>query len=164
MRIICQELKANNDFVLVDSPAGIEMGFKNAIAGAEEVVIVTTPEVAAVRSADRIIGLIEAQGKGPVRLIINRINPGMVRRGDMLDTFDVIEFLAIDLLGVIPEDQAIIVATNQGMPLAFEQSRPASRAFHNIAHRLLGEDVPFLPIFEEPETVFTRVRRFFRQR
>lgn len=83
----------------------------------------------------------------------------------MLNTFDVIEFLAIDLLGVIPEDEAVIVATNQGRPLAFEQSRPISRAFHNIAHRLLGEDIPFLPIFEEPaETILTRLQRFFRLR
>lgn len=159
MTAICQQLKSGNDFVLIDSPAGIELGFQNAIVGADEMVIVTTPEVSAVRSADRIIGLIEAIGKGPGRLIINRINPGMVRRGDMLDTFDVIEFLAIDLLGVIPEDEAILVAANKGTPLAFEQSTPASQAFHNIAHRLLGEDVPFLPIFEEPDTVFSRLRR-----
>ena len=159
MTAICQELKSDNDFVLIDSPAGIELGFQNAIVGADEMVIVTTPEVSAVRSADRIIGLIEAVGKGPGRLIINRIKPGVVRRGDMLDTFDVIEFLAIDLLGVIPEDEAILVATNKGTPLAFEQSTPASRAFHNIAHRLLGEDVPFLPIFEQPDTVLNRLRR-----
>ena len=159
MTAICQELRSDNDFVLIDSPAGIELGFQNAIVGADEMVIVTTPEVSAVRSADRIIGLIEGVGKGPGRLIINRIKPGVVRRGDMLDTFDVIEFLAIDLLGVIPEDEAILVATNKGTPLAFEQSTPASRAFHNIAHRLLGEDVPFLPIFEQPDTVLDRLRR-----
>ena len=164
MTAICQQLKSDNDFVLIDSPAGIEQGFQNAIVGADEMVIVTTPEVSAVRSADRIIGLIEAIGKGPGRLIINRINPGMVRRGDMLDTFDVIEFLAIDLLGVIPEDEAILVAANRGTPLAFEQSTPASQAFHNIAHRLLGEDVPFLPIFEEPDTVLNRLRRILRLR
>jgi len=164
MTAICQQLKSDNDFVLIDSPAGIELGFQNAMVGADEMVIVTTPEVSAVRSADRIIGLIEAVGKGPGRLIINRIKPGMVRRGDMLDTFDVIEFLAIDLLGVVPEDEAILVATNKGTPLAFEQSTPASRAFHNIAHRLLGEDVPFLPIFEEPDTVLNRLRRILRLR
>jgi len=162
MIVICQELKADNDFVLIDSPAGIEQGFQNAIAGADEMVIVTTPELSAVRSADRIIGLIEAKGKGPGRLIINRIKPGMVRRGDMLDTFDVIEFLAIDLLGVVPEDDTILVASNRGTPLAFEQSTPAGQAFHNIAHRLLGEEVPFMPIFEQPETLLNRMRRLFR--
>ena len=164
MTAICQQLKSDNDFVLIDSPAGIELGFQNAMVGADEMVIVTTPEISAVRSADRIIGLIEAVGKGPGRLIINRIKRGMVRRGDMLDTFDVIEFLAIDLLGVVPEDEAILVATNKGTPLAFEQSTPASQAFHNIAHRLLGEDVPFLPIFEEPDTVLNRLRRILRLR
>jgi septum site-determining protein MinD len=162
MVAICQELKKDNDFVLIDSPAGIELGFQNAVAAAEDVVIVTTPEVAAVRSADRIIGLIEGIGKGPGRLIINRIKPDMVRRGDMMDTFDVIEFLAIDLLGVIPEDEAILIATNQGVPLAFEAKSLAGKAAHNIAHRLLGEEVPFLPIFEPTETIMTRLRRALR--
>ncbi len=162
MVAICQELKKNNDFVLIDSPAGIELGFRNALAGADELVVVTTPEVAAVRSADRILGLIESIGKGSSQLIINRIKPSMVRRGDMLDTFDVIEFLAIELLGVVPEDEAILIATNQGIPLACEAKTPAGQAFHNIAYRLLGEEVPFLPIFEEPETLFTRIRRVLR--
>ncbi len=162
MLAICQELKKDNDFVLIDSPAGIELGFQNAIAGADDVVIVTTPEVSAVRSADRIIGLIEGTGKGAAQLIINRIKPAMVQRGDMLDTFDVIEFLATELLGVIPEDEAILVAANQGTPLAFEAKTPAGMAFNNIAHRLLGEAVPFLPIFEEPQTILTRLRRALR--
>jgi septum site-determining protein MinD len=153
MLAICQELKKDNDFVLIDSPAGIELGFQNAIAGADDIVIVTTPEVSAVRSADRIIGLIEGTGKGAAQLIINRIKPAMVQRGDMLDTFDVIEFLATELLGVIPEDEAILVAANQGTPLAFEAKTPAGTAFNNIAHRLLGE---------EPQTIFTRLRRALR--
>jgi len=156
---ICQELKAKNDFILIDSPAGIERGFQNAIAAADEVIVTTTPEVAAVRDADRIIGLIEANGKGPGRLIINRIKPAMVKRGDMLDTFDVIEFLAIELLGVIPEDEAVIVFANRGIPIACEQNAQASRAFHNIARRLLGEEVPFMPLFEKPESVISRLRR-----
>jgi len=156
---ICAELKADNDYVLVDSPAGIEGGFQNAIAGADEVVIVTTPEVSAVRSADRIIGLIEAMGKGPGRLVINRIKPAMVKRGDMLDTFDVIESLAIELLGVVPDDEAVIVAANQGVPLAYQPNGQAGRAFHNIARRLTGEEVPFMPIFEERQTLMTRLRR-----
>ena len=157
---ICQELRTDNDFVLVDSPAGIEGGFHNAVAGADEVVIATTPEVSAVRSADRIIGLIEAMGKGPGRLIINRIKPSMVRRGDMLDTFDVIEFLAIELLGVVPEDESVIVAANRGVPLAYEQDTRAGRAFHNIARRLMGEEVPFMPVFEERQTVLGQLRRW----
>ncbi len=160
MTAISQELRADNDFVLIDSPAGIERGFENAIAAADEIIIATTPEIAAVRDADRIIGLIEAAGKGPGRLIINRIKPAMVKRGDMLDTFDVIEFLAIELLGVIPEDEAVIVSANRGIPIASEQSAQASWAFHNIARRLVGEKVPFMPLFEEHEGILSRLRRF----
>ena len=163
MIAICNELRADNDFILIDCPAGIERGFQNAVASADEIIIVTTPEVSAVRSADRVIGLIEMNGKGPSKLIINRIKPAMVKRGDMLDTFDVIEFLAIDLLGVVPEDELVIVAANKGIPLAYEQAPLASRAFHNIARRLVGETVPFLSIFEEPDTFWNRVRRAFRR-
>jgi septum site-determining protein MinD len=161
MAAICQELKNDNDFVLIDCPAGIEQGFRNAVAGADEVVIVTTPEVASVRSADRIIGLIETIGKGPGKLVINRIKPAMVKRGDMLDTFDLIEFLAIDLLGVIPEDENILVSANKGIPLAYEADTRAGQAFHNIAHRLLGEEVPFMPILDQPKNLLTRLRRIF---
>ena len=164
MAAICKELAADNDFVLIDSPAGIEQGFQNAVASADDIIIVTTPEVSAVRSADRVIGLIEMNGKGPGQLIINRIKPAMVRRGDMLDTFDVIEFLAIELLGVVPEDEAVIVAANKGIPLAHEQGPMASRACHNIARRLIGEAVPFLSIFEERDTWWNRLRHVFRMR
>jgi len=145
---VCDQLRPDYDFILIDSPAGIERGFRNAIAPADEVLIITTPEVAAVRDADRIIGLIEADEKGPSRLIINRIKPDMVRRGDMLDTADVIEVLAIDLIGIIPEDEAIIISTNRGVPAALEDRSLAGRAFRNIAARLLGEDVPFMPLRE----------------
>ena len=146
---VCYELKQSHDFILIDSPAGIEQGFRNAVAPADQILIVTNPEVAAVRDADRIIGLIEANDKGPARLIINRIKPDMVRRGDMLDTGTVVELLAIDLIGIVPDDPAIITAANTGRPAAFSDSNGASRAFHNIARRLLGEDVPFAPL-EEP--------------
>jgi septum site-determining protein MinD len=101
-------------------------------------------------------------GRGPGRLIINRIKPAMVRRGDMLDTFDVIEFLAIELLGVVPEDEAILVAANEGVPLAMEAKTQAGQAFHNIAHRLVGEDIPFLPLFEQPQTLLARLGRMLR--
>lgn len=143
---LCEQMRNDYDFVLIDSPAGIEQGFRNAIAPADEVLIVTTPEVSAVRDADRIIGLIEAEGKGPARLIINRIKPDMVRRGDMLDTPDVIEILAIELIGIVPEDEAIIISTNKGVPVALDNKGQASLAFRNIARRLLGEDVPFIAL------------------
>ena len=158
---VCEQMRNDYDFVLIDSPAGIEQGFRNAIAPADEVLIITTPEVSAVRDADRIIGLIEAEGKGPARLIINRIKPEMVERGDMLDTDDVIEILAIDLIGIVPEDETILIATNKGMPVALDTKGQAGLAFHNIAHRLLGEDVPFMAI-KDTSGFLGRLARFVR--
>jgi septum site-determining protein MinD len=143
---VCEQLRPDFDFILIDSPAGIEQGFKNALAPADGVVIITTPEVSAVRDADRIIGLIEADEKGPARLIINRLRTDMVQRGDMLDTTDVIDVLAIDLLGVVPDDESIIVSTNRGLPAAMENNSRAGQAFRNIAGRLLGQDIPFMEL------------------
>lgn len=157
------QLRPDFDFVLVDSPAGIEQGFQNALAGADEVLIVTTPEVSAVRDADRIIGLIEAGEKGPARLIINRIKADMVKRGDMLDVSDVLEILRIDLIGVIPEDEHIIISTNKGCPIAHEASVPAAQAFRNIARRAMGEDVPFLTLGGSTN-LFDRLRRLIGPR
>src|SRR3989304_216488 len=111
---LCDELRVDHDWILIDSPAGIERGFRNAIAPADIILVITNPEVSAVRDADRIIGLIEAEEKGPARLVINRIKPDMVRRGDMLSTEDVLELLAVELLGVIPEDENVITSTNRG--------------------------------------------------
>lgn len=159
---LCDQMRDDFNFVLIDSPAGIEQGFRNAIAPADEVLIVTTPEVAAVRDADRIIGLVEAAEKGPASLIINRLNPEMVRYGNMLTTADVIEILAIDLIGIIPEDEAIIVSVNKGIPVALDDANRASLAFRNIARRLLGEEVPFLDIREMPNLI-ERFVRFIRQ-
>jgi septum site-determining protein MinD len=155
---VCEQMRNDYDFVLIDSPAGIEQGFRNAIAPADEVLIITTPEIAAVRDADRIIGLIEAEEKGPARLIINRIKPDMVKRGDMLDTDDVIEILAIDLIGIVPEDETIIISTNKGVPVALDDKGQAGLAFRNIAQRLLGEDVPFMTI----KDTFGFLERFAR--
>ena len=159
---LCDQMRDDFDFILVDSPAGIEQGFRNAIAPADKVLIVTTPEVAAVRDADRIIGLIEAEEKGPASLIINRLRPEMVRYGNMLTTEDVVEILAIDLIGIVPEDKAIIVSINKGVPIVLNDRAPAGLAFHNIARRLLGEEVPFLDIREMPNLI-ERFVRFIRQ-
>lgn len=147
---ICDELRPMVDFIVIDSPAGIERGFRNAVAPADMVIIVTNPEVSSVRDADRIIGLIEAEQKGPPHLIINRIKPEMVKRGDMLSPEDVIDILAIKLIGMIPEDETIIVTSNRGTPaaLAPEESR-AGQAFRNVARRIMGESVPFMPMEEE---------------
>ncbi len=159
---LCNQLRNDFDFVLIDSPAGIEQGFRNAIAPADKTLIITTPEVAAVRDADRIIGLVEAEEKGPASLIINRLRPEMVRYGNMLTTEDVIEILAIDLIGIVPEDEAIVISTNKGVPIALDDKAPASIAFHNIARRLLGEEVPFMDIREMPNLI-ERFVRFVRQ-
>jgi septum site-determining protein MinD len=161
MRGIVNELRNDFDFILLDCPAGIERGFQNAIAGANEIVIVTTPEVSAVRDADRIIGLVEAAEKGPAKLVINRIKPAMVRQGDMLSTEDVLEILSVTLLGIIPDDEGIIVSTNRGVPLAYHQV-PASMAFHNIARRLMGEEVPFLNIGEQQRGILGWLKDLFR--
>jgi septum site-determining protein MinD len=158
---LCDQLRADFDFVLIDSPAGIEQGYRNAIAPANKVLIVTTPDVSAVRDADRIVGLVEAEQKGPASLIINRLNPAMVRRGQMLSTEDVVEVLAIDLVGIVPEDSEIIVSTNRGTPVALDGKAPSGQAFRNIAGRLLGQDIPFMPI-KESSGVIDRLARFIR--
>ncbi len=163
MRALCDDLKKDHDFVLIDSPAGIEQGFRNAIAGADEVVIVTTPEVSAVRDADRIIGLVEAAEKGEPRLIINRIRPSMVKRGDMLSVEDVLEVLAINLIGVVPDDEAIIVTTNRGQPAAMDNHSPAGQAYRNIAARLMGQEVPFM-ILKNDDGLINRLGRLLRPR
>jgi len=158
---LCDQLRPDFDFVLVDSPAGIEQGYRNAIAPADRVLIVTTPEVSAVRDADRIVGLVESDQKGPPHLIINRLNPSMVRRGEMLSTEDVVEILAIDLMGIVPEDKEIIIATNRGTPVALDGRSPAGQSFRNIAGRLLGQDIPFMPI-KDSSGMLDRLSRFIR--
>ena len=158
---LCDQLRPDFDFILVDSPAGIERGYQNAVAPSDRVIIVTTPEVSAVRDADRIVGLVEAEEKGPPILIINRLNPEMVRRGQMLSTEDVVELLAIDLLGIIPEDKEIVISTNQGIPVALDGKSPAGQAFRNIAGRLLGQDIPLMAL-KESTGVLDRLTRFIR--
>lgn len=155
MRDVTRQLKELNvatesgkaeyfDYILVDSPAGIEQGFRNAIAGADRAIIVTTPEVSAVRDADRIIGLLEAEELARPQLVVNRIRPGMVRSGDMMSIDDIVEILAVELLGVIPEDDSIVVGTNRGIPVVGDSSSKAGRGFKNIARRITGDEVPFM--------------------
>lgn len=148
MVLVCDQLRQDMDYVLVDSPAGIERGFRNAVAPADQVIVVTNPEVSAVRDADRIVGLLEAEEKGPGQLIINRLKPQMVAKGDMLSIADVLDILAIDLLGVIPEDESILIGSNRGAPVAMNGSHNASagQAFRNIARRLEGEDIPIMDL------------------
>ncbi len=146
MKALNDELKEIFDYVLVDCPAGIEQGFRNAISGADKAVVVTTPEISAVRDADRIIGLLEAAELRNPKLIINRLKIDMVRRGDMMNIEDMLDILAIDLLGVVPDDQAIVISTNRGEPVADGSMSQAGQAFRNIARRITGEEVPFLDL------------------
>lgn len=157
MKALTEELKKEFDFVLIDCPAGIEQGFKNAIAGAEKAIIVTTPEVSAVRDADRIIGLLEA-AQIPQMLVINRIRPNMVKRGDMMDISDILDILAVDLLGVVPDDDQIVVSTNKGEPAVMSNQSRAGEAYRNICRRLQGEEVPIMNL-EGDEGLFSRLKR-----
>jgi len=158
---VCEQLRADHDFVLIDSAAGIEEGFRTAMAPADLVIIVTNPEVSAVRDADRVIGLLEAAEKPSPKLVVNRLKPAMVNRGDMLDTADVLEILAIELVGVVPEDESVLVSTNRGQAVAMDIKSPAGLAFRNIARRLSGEDVPF-QTFHGQANVFQRFFRMMR--
>ncbi|GAP06813.1 septum site-determining protein MinD [Anaerolinea thermolimosa] len=158
---LTDDLRGEFDWILIDSPAGIERGFRNALAPADLAIVVTNPEVSAVRDADRIIGLIEAEEKGPARLIINRLNPVLVKRGDMLSAEDVVELLAIELIGIIPEDENVVISTNKGQPVALDGKSKAGEAFQNIARRLNGEAVPFLPL-DDKEGLFQKLARMMR--
>ncbi|HSM26221.1 MAG TPA: septum site-determining protein MinD [Anaerolineaceae bacterium] len=160
---LCDELRSEVDWIIIDSPAGIERGFRNALAPADLVLVVTNPEVSSVRDADRIIGLVEAEEKGPAQLILNRVNPTLTKRGDMLHTDDVLELLAIDLIGVIPEDETVIVASNKGQPVTFSDNSKAGQAFRNIAKRLLGESVPFMDL-EANGNLINRLAKFMKIR
>jgi len=146
MKSLCDSLKDEYDYILVDCPAGIEQGFKNAIAGADKAIVVTTPEVSAVRDADRIVGLLEANELRNPTLILNRIRPDMVKRGDMMSLDDVTEILAIDILGVVPDDETIVMSTNRGEPAAMDKGSLAGQAFRNISRRIAGETVPLMDL------------------
>lgn len=163
MKEVVHTLAESYDFVLIDSPAGIEMGFKNSIAGASEALVVTTPEIAAVRDADRVVGLLEANDIKKLNLIVNRLKPAMVQEDMMMSVKDVQEILAIPLIGVIPDDEKVIVSTNRGEPLVLSQNLSlAGIAISNIVRRLEGETVPFLDLTAAHDDLFSRIRRMFR--
>ncbi len=161
MKMLTENLREEFDYVLIDCPAGIERGFKNAIAGADQAIVVATPEVSSIRDADRIIGLLESAGLKDSRLVINRMRPQMVNVGDMMDIDDITDILAIDLLGVVPEDEAIVVSTNRGEPAVLTKASRAGEAYQRICSRILGEDVP-VQRFREPQGIFSRMRRAFK--
>lgn len=145
MKELTEELKKEYDYILLDCPAGIEQGFQNAIAGADRALVVTTPEVSAVRDADRIIGLLDSREIKKTQLIVNRLRPDMIKRGDMMSAEDVIDILAVELIGQVPDDENIVVATNNGEPLVGDNSL-AGQAYMNICRRVIGESIPFLDL------------------
>lgn len=160
MKKLIDELRTEFDYILLDCPAGIEQGFKNAIAAADRALIVTTPEVSAIRDADRIIGLLEANDIHRINLIVNRLRMDMVKRGDMMSIEDVIDILAIDLIGAVPDDEHIVIATNQGEPLAGDSSL-AGTAYMNICRRILGEEVPLMNL-ETNNGFFSKIAKLFK--
>ncbi len=160
MKELCDRLRQDFDYILIDCPAGIEHGFKNAVAGADSAIIVTTPEVAAVRDADRIIGLLEASELTGPKLVINRLRADMVKKGDMMDIDDMIDILAIDLLGVVPEDEKIVVSTNKGEPVISDHTSKAGQAYKNISRRLEGEDIPLMNL-EVENNFMEKLKIFF---
>lgn len=160
MKKLCDSLREDFDYIIVDCPAGIEQGFKNAIAGADQAIVVTTPEVSAVRDADRIIGLLEANGVTDLKLVINRVRMNMVKRGDMMAMDDVVEILAINLIGVVPDDETIVITTNKGEPAVNTSDSLAGKAFTNIALRILGREIPFMNL-DVSDGIFSKVKKIF---
>lgn len=164
LKEICDTLKEDFDYILVDCPAGIEQGFQNAVAGANEAIVVTTPEMSAIRDADRIIGLLEAKEEVQrYRLLVNRVRPNLIKSNDMMSVDDVVEILSCDLIGIIPEDTGVITSTNKGEPIVNDENSLAGQAYMNVAKRIQGEEVPFLDI-DQPRTFIEKVKKFFSKK
>ena len=161
MKALTNELRQEFDYIILDCPAGIEQGFKNAIAGADRALVVTTPEVSAIRDADRIIGLLEANEMKRTDLIVNRIRTDMVKRGEMMSLVDVLDILAINLIGAVPDDENIVISTNQGEPLAGNNTL-AGQAYMNICKRILGEEVPMLDL-SAGNGFFSKIANIFKK-
>lgn len=162
MKELVTGLKQDYDYVIIDCPAGIERGYKNAVAGANKAIVVTTPEVSAVRDADRIIGLLEKEEHvEPPKLIINRIRNQMMKNGDMLDVDEIAAHLSIDLIGIVADDDEVIKASNHGEPIALNPNSKASISYRNIARRILGESIPLQSLEDEQQSVFSKIKKFF---
>ena len=158
---LINELREEFDYILLDCPAGIEQGFKNAVAGADRALVVTTPEVSAIRDADRIVGLLEANEMKRIDLIVNRLRVDMVKRGYMMNVDDVTEILAVNLIGAVPDDEQIVISTNRGEPLVGSDSL-AGKAYMNICRRIMGEEVPFLDL-NQKHGVFEKLKDMFKK-
>ncbi|PIC63863.1 septum site-determining protein MinD [Sporosarcina sp. P13] len=162
MKKLVLEMKMDYDYVLIDCPAGIEQGYKNAIAGADRAIVVTTPEISAVRDADRIIGLLEAEeGIEPPKLIINRIREGMMESGETLDINEITTHLSIDLLGIVMDDRNVISSSNKGEPVVMDPTHPAAIGYRNIARRILGESVPLMTMGKSKTGFFGKIKNIF---
>jgi len=162
MQDLVTQLKEEFDFILIDCPAGIEQGFRNAVAGADEAIVITTPDVSPVRDADRVIGLLQ-QSLGDPQLIINRMSTQMVQRGDMLNQQDVLDILAVRLLGIVPEDEEVVVAGNRGSPVVLNEKSQSGQAYERIVRRILGEEVP-IPELNGHGNFFHRLGKLFSRR
>ena len=158
---LCETLRQEHDYIIIDCPAGIEQGFKNAIAGADRAIVVATPEVSSVRDADRIVGLLEAAEIKNIRLILNRLRPDMMKRGEMMTIDDVVDILAIEVLGLVPDDESIVMTTNRGEPAVTDNNSRAGQAFRNITQRIMGNEVPFMEL-EETGGLMSWLKKFFR--
>lgn len=163
MQKLCENLKEEGfDYIIIDCPAGIEQGFKNAIAGADKAFVVTTPEVSAVRDADRIIGMLEANELRNPKLILNRIRIDMVKKGDMMTMEDVTDILAVDILGIVPDDESIVISSNKGEPAVTDNDSLAGQAYRNIVQRIMGSEVPLLDL-DEGKGLFGKLKKLFRK-
>lgn len=158
---LTEDLREHFDFILLDCPAGIEQGFRNAIAGADRAIVVTTPEVSAIRDADRIIGLLEAADIKKIDLLINRLRIDMIKRGDMMSVEDVIDILSVNLIGSILDEESIVIATNQGEPLAGNDTK-AGQEFLSISRRITGEVVPMSDM-NKSVSFFSKFSKLFKK-
>lgn len=161
MKKLIDELKREYDYILIDCPAGIEQGYRNAVAGADRAIVVTTPEISAVRDADRIIGLLEQEDIEPPKLIINRIRKDLMNNKDTMDINEITSHLSIDLLGIIVDSEDVISSSNKGEPVVMDPNNKASLGYRNIARRILGESVPLMSLQEENKGVFKKLISIF---
>ena len=162
MKELTKKLKEDFDYILIDCPAGIEQGFKNAIAGADRAIVVTTAEISAIRDADRIIGLLESSEIKNPELIVNRLRPNMVRKGEMMEVDDIVDLLSVDLIGVVPDDEYIITQTNKGEPVIKNKKAPSGKAYIEIARRILGENID-VTIPGKKQGLWEKIKGWFKK-